>query len=42
VDVELTPEQPEPVAEAIEALVAPTPSEPDPWWRAGLEEALET
>jgi hypothetical protein len=43
VDLELTPEQPEPVAHAIESLVAPvSPTEPDPWWRAGLEEALET
>jgi hypothetical protein len=43
VDLELTPEQPGPVVEAIESLVAlPPPVEPDPWWRAGLEEALET
>jgi hypothetical protein len=43
VDIELTPAQPEPVVDAIESLVAPTPpAEPDPWWRAGLQEALET
>jgi hypothetical protein len=42
VDVELTPEQPPAVLEAIEALVVPPPPEPDPWWQAGLDEALET
>jgi hypothetical protein len=43
VDLELTPEQPEAVADAIELLVGPPPAtEPDPWWRAGLEESLET
>jgi hypothetical protein len=41
-DVELTPEQPPAVVEAIEALVVPPAPEPDPWWRAGLEEALQT
>jgi hypothetical protein len=42
VDVELIPEPPTPVAEAIEELVAPTPPEADPWWQAGLQEALGT
>jgi hypothetical protein len=43
VDVELTPEQPGPVVAAIESLMGPPPStEPDPWWQAGLDEALET
>ncbi len=41
-DVELSPEQPEPVAAAIvAALTEPAPA-PDPWWQAGLEESLET
>jgi hypothetical protein len=39
-DLELTPPQPEPVAHAIEALVEHRPPEPDPWWRAGLDEIL--
>jgi hypothetical protein len=39
--VELTPEQPDQIADAIEAvLAAPTPS-PGPWWQAGLEESLQ-
>jgi hypothetical protein len=38
--IELTPEQPDDVERAIEALAVPLPPEPDPWWRAGLEEAL--
>jgi hypothetical protein len=43
VDLELTPAQPEPVVDAIESLVTPVlPTEPDPWWRAGLQESLET
>jgi hypothetical protein len=41
VDVELEPEQPEPVARAVAAvLAATTEREPDPWWRAGLNEIL--
>jgi hypothetical protein len=42
VDVELTPEQPPEVADAIAAIVVPAAPEPDPWWLAGLQEALET
>ncbi|HEX3807080.1 MAG TPA: hypothetical protein VHV52_09910 [Gaiellaceae bacterium] len=39
-ETELDPPQPEPVAEAVaEALAAPPPA-PDPWWQAGIEEAL--
>jgi hypothetical protein len=41
-DVEVTPEQPPSVVDAIEALVLPPPAEPDPWWQAGLMESLET
>jgi hypothetical protein len=40
VDVELSPEQPDAVASAIEALVVPPRQQADPWWRAGLEESL--
>jgi hypothetical protein len=41
-DVETTPEQAEPVLAALaEALGGREPG-PDPWWQAGLEEALET
>jgi hypothetical protein len=39
-ETELDPPQPEPVAEVVaEALAAPPPA-PDPWWQAGIEEAL--
>ncbi len=40
-DVELTPEQPEPVAAAIAAALASPAPAVDPWWQAGLEESLE-
>ena len=40
-DVELTPEQPEEVAAAIAALIAPPEPGPDPWWQVGLQESLE-
>jgi hypothetical protein len=43
VDVELTPAQPPEVERAIAAAIGPDHlSEPDPWWQAGVEEALET
>jgi hypothetical protein len=43
VDVELSPEQPAEVAAAIAAaLTTDRSSAPDPWWQAGIEEALET
>jgi len=42
VDLELSPDQPDAVAAAIEALLTPPPQAPDPWWQAGLEEAVET
>ncbi len=41
-DVELDPPQPEPVARALADLLAGSVPEPDPWWRAGIEDALET
>jgi hypothetical protein len=39
-DVELDPPQPDPVAEAIAEALTPAADAPDPWWRAGIEEAL--
>lgn len=39
-DVELDPEQPEAVVSAVEELLR-TETEPDPWWQAGIDEALE-
>jgi len=43
VDVELTPAQAPEIAAAIAAAVASEgPPEPDPWWQAGIDEALET
>ena len=42
-DVELSPVQaPEVEAAIAAALASGRPSEPDPWWQAGIEEALET
>ncbi len=42
-DVELIPAQPAEVEAAIAAaLDAERSPEPDPWWRAGIDEALET
>jgi hypothetical protein len=40
-EVELTPEQPPEVAAAIAAIVAPPVPDPDPWWLAGLQAALD-
>jgi hypothetical protein len=43
VDVELIPAQKPEITAAIAAVVAPDgPPEPDPWWQAGIDEALET
>ena len=42
-DIELTPVQPREVEAAIAAVVAEEgPGDPDPWWQAGIDEALET
>jgi hypothetical protein len=38
--VDLDPPQPEPVARTIERLLAEKRVAADPWWAAGLEEAL--
>jgi hypothetical protein len=40
-DLVLDPEQPDEVAAAVEKLVAERPRPVDPWWRAGVREALE-
>ncbi len=40
-DVELEPEQPEEVVRAIAEALAPEPGRPDPWWQAGVDEALD-
>jgi hypothetical protein len=43
VDVELIPAQTPEVEAAIAGVLASGgPVEPDPWWRAGIDEALET
>jgi hypothetical protein len=41
-DVETTPAQPEPVLEALAAVLAEAPQGPDPWWEAGIRENLAT
>jgi hypothetical protein len=42
-DVELTPAQAPEVAAAIAAAVAADQAAaPDPWWQAGIDDALET
>lgn len=41
-DLEIAPEQPETVVAAVAAVLSADAQAPDPWWQAGLEEALET
>jgi hypothetical protein len=41
VDVELEPGQPPEVAKAVSDLLVEPNSAPDPWWHAGLVEALD-
>lgn len=41
-DVELEPEQPPEVARAVAEALEAAPPSPDPWWQAGIEEALGT
>jgi hypothetical protein len=38
--LELTPVQPEAVMEAVAALLRDAPADVDPWWQAGLDDAL--
>jgi hypothetical protein len=40
VELELSPEQPEAVVRAVAGLIEPAPPGPDPWWQAGIDEAL--
>ena len=39
-ELELTPEQPDEVARVLADAILPAPPQPDPWWRAGVDEAL--
>ena len=39
-ELELTPDQPPEVVAATKALLDAPPVGADPWWQAGLEEAL--
>jgi hypothetical protein len=40
-DVELSPEQPLEIVAAVEELLdLPATTRPDPWWQAGVDEAL--
>jgi hypothetical protein len=38
--VELEPEQPEAVVRAVEELLERDEPAPDPWWQAGIDDAL--
>jgi hypothetical protein len=40
-EVELEPGQPPEIERAVAELLVPAPRALDPWWRAGLLEALE-
>ena len=40
--IELTPAQPAEVAEAVAELLAEPGPGVDPWWQAGLDDALDT
>jgi hypothetical protein len=42
VPLELDPAQPQPVVQAIERLLAADAPPVDPWWAAGLAEALRS
>jgi hypothetical protein len=42
VDVELDPPQPDEVTRALAQLLDADAPPPDPWWRAGVDENLET
>jgi hypothetical protein len=41
IELEIDPPQAEPVVEALRAVLASADRPPDPWWRAGLDEALD-
>jgi hypothetical protein len=40
-ELELDPDQPVEVADAIASALRDDAPAPDPWWRAGVEEQLE-
>jgi hypothetical protein len=40
VDVETSPPQPDAVTHELAAALAEERPAPDPWWQAGIEEAL--
>jgi len=40
VELETDPPQPEPVVRALAAALDERPPEPDPWWQAGIDDAL--
>jgi hypothetical protein len=42
IELELDPEQPPAVRDAVAELLAGGDRTPDPWWQAGLEDALRT
>ncbi|HEX6763407.1 MAG TPA: hypothetical protein VF094_11470 [Gaiellaceae bacterium] len=39
-EIDLDPAQPEAVVRAVSELVAPSGPAADPWWQAGVDEAL--
>jgi hypothetical protein len=39
-ELELTPDQPDEVRAAVEALLRDASGEVDPWWQAGIDDAL--
>jgi len=39
-EVETSPPQPDEVVRTIVAALAEVAREPDPWWQAGIDEAL--
>lgn len=41
-DVELTPPQPPQIGAAVAAALDDEAPAPDPWWEAGIRDALET
>jgi hypothetical protein len=41
-EIEVIPIQPPEIEQAIAAALLQKGAAPDPWWRAGIEEALET
>lgn len=40
-NLELDPQQPDEVTRALGELLQSAEREPDPWWQAGIDEALD-